>query len=147
MNAPDERTPQAPSIYERGLCSAGRHRASLPQQTTASTARDTSAPRRASSCRDRGGLKLADSTTGKFFKVPIVPELFHGKDPMAGKSAKQELGMVAWLSQQKGLECLSSHSAVIVDETVGGEHGEPGTVVRVVCQPFHQRLVGRAPMR
>ncbi len=85
-----------------------------------------------------GGLKLADSTTGKFFKVPIVPELFHGKDPMAGKSAKQELGMVAWLSQQKGLECLSSHSAVIVDETVGGEHGEPGTVVRVVCQPFHQ---------
>ncbi|KAA0173638.1 hypothetical protein FNF27_04972 [Cafeteria roenbergensis] len=93
-----------------------------------------------------GGVKVADPSTGAFFKIAEEPgNLYGGSSVMADKAAKHELAMLTHLHEADAARLLTVPLASCVDVTVRDAAGRPERVYRV--QGFSRHAVGGDTLR
>ncbi|KAA0164863.1 hypothetical protein FNF31_02185 [Cafeteria roenbergensis] len=93
-----------------------------------------------------GGVKVADPSTGAFFKVAEdTVGIFNGSSVMADKPAKHELAMLTHLHEADAARLLTVPLASCVDVTVRDAAGQPERVYRV--QGFSRHAVGGDTLR
>ncbi|KAA0154235.1 hypothetical protein FNF28_06849 [Cafeteria roenbergensis] len=93
-----------------------------------------------------GGVKVADPSTGAFFKIAEeAGNLYGGSSVMADKAAKHELAMLTHLHEADAARLLTVPLASCVDVTVRDAAGRPERVYRV--QGFSRHAVSGDTLR
>ncbi|KAA0166637.1 hypothetical protein FNF31_01415 [Cafeteria roenbergensis] len=93
-----------------------------------------------------GGVKVADPSTGAFFKIAEdTVGIYKGSSVMADKAAKHELAMLTHLHEADAARLLTVPLASCVDVTVRDAAGRPERVYRV--QGFSRHAVGCDTLR
>ncbi|KAA0164116.1 hypothetical protein FNF27_07834 [Cafeteria roenbergensis] len=93
-----------------------------------------------------GGVKVADPSTGAFFKIAEdTVGIYKGSSVMADKAAKHELAMLTHLHEADAARLLTVPLASCVDVTVRDAAGRPERVYRV--QGFSRHAVGGRTLR
>ncbi|KAA0148159.1 hypothetical protein FNF29_06818 [Cafeteria roenbergensis] len=93
-----------------------------------------------------GGVKVADPSTGAFFKIAEdTVGIYKGSSVMADKAAKHELAMLTHLHEADAARLLTVPLASCVDVTVRDAAGRPERVYRV--QGFSRHAVGGDTLR
>ncbi|KAA0168599.1 hypothetical protein FNF31_00479 [Cafeteria roenbergensis] len=93
-----------------------------------------------------GGVKVADPSTGAFFKIAEdTVGIYKGSSVMADKAAKHELAMLTHLHEADSARLLMVPLASCVDVTVRDAAGRPERVYRV--QGFSRHAVGGDTLR
>ncbi|KAA0170673.1 hypothetical protein FNF27_06560 [Cafeteria roenbergensis] len=93
-----------------------------------------------------GGVKVADPSTGAFFKIAEdTVGIYRGSSVMADKAAKHELAMLTHLHDADAARLLTVPLASCVDVTVRDAAGRPERVYRV--QGFSRHAVGGRTLR
>ncbi|KAA0165434.1 hypothetical protein FNF28_03490 [Cafeteria roenbergensis] len=96
--------------------------------------------------RHCGGVKVADPSTGAFFKIAEdTVGIYKGSSVMADKAAKHELAMLTHLHEADAARLLTVPLASCVDVTVRDAAGRPERVYRV--QGFSRHAVGGDTLR